>query len=99
MSNHVNLAGGTQTVLNGRVRSLVSQLQQAKEEAAALLGIFGAIREAPPEGDYDYAALAVELGLADAADAENVYGLLNNIQLANGVLTGADMRYFLTRLG
>jgi hypothetical protein len=96
MSNHVNLAGGTQTVLNSRVRSLVSQLQQAKEEAAALKGIMGEIRAGTPT---DNAALATELGLASADDAANVYSLLCNIQLAADCMNSADMAYFLTRLG
>lgn len=94
MSNWVQIVG-TESRLASKVRSAVDQTQRDKDTLVALKAMLDEIAAGP-----DWAALCAALGWADTeANQTAAQSVYNNVTNAAAVLAGADIRYYLTRLG
>jgi hypothetical protein len=88
-SAHIEISGSA-TRLNGKLRSLLDQVQDVGERSAQLKAIFDQVALGG-----DFASLGEALGIS-AADAETVYNLLGS---ANTELHGAFITQMLARCG
>lgn len=86
---------GSQSRMNGQLRSVIDQLQNARDNAVRLKAVFDQIAT---DGDFD--ALAKALGFSDEGtrieNAAAIYNMLGDVQ---GELIKSSIATFIARLG